>query len=105
MLRVASRLWGTSTVRIEPGVFGVLTIVKRLLTGAKKTGRTEDGIESLESGGRPPTLSPTVKVEEDRVVLLVDAFCWGVRKMVLNLNADAKRMATAEASLEEVGKP
>jgi hypothetical protein len=80
-------------------------VVKRLLTAGKTSGHSEDGVEALESAGRPSKLSPVLKIDGDRVVLLVEAFYWGVRKMLITLNADGKRMAKAEAFLERVGKP
>jgi len=77
-------------------------IIKRIMTGQKKSGRTEAGIEELEGVKRPPRLSPTIKFETDRVVLTVDAFYWGIRKMLLNLNADRKRIAEAENFLNSL---
>jgi hypothetical protein len=47
-------------------------------------------------------MSPTIKIQADRVVLLVEAFYWGIRRMLLNLNADRSRMAAAEAFLKSV---
>lgn len=77
-------------------------IIKRLMTDQKKSGRTEKGIENLEAVERPKQLSPTIKIEADRVVLLVDAFYWGIRKMLLNLIADRKRIAEAENFLNSL---
>lgn len=74
-------------------------IIKRILTGQKKSGRTEAGIEELEGVKSPPRLSPTIQVETDRIVLTVDAFYWGIRRMLLNLNADGRRLAEAEKFL------
>ena len=74
-------------------------VVKRLTTNAGRVGHTERGVEDLESPARPPNLSPLLTVESDRVVLLVEAFYWGVRKMMLNLNADRARVAAAESFL------
>jgi hypothetical protein len=47
-------------------------------------------------------MSPTIKIEPIRVVLLVEAFYWGIRKMILNLNTDKQRIANAEAFLESL---
>ena len=80
-------------------------VVKRLLTDHKRCGHTESGIEALEAKERPGGLSPTIKREGGRFVLLVEAFYWGIRKMLLNLNADTKRMGVAEAFLESLDKP
>lgn len=80
-------------------------VVKRLLTNNKSSGHTERGVEDLEAESRPRRLSPTIHAQGDRVVLLVEAFYWGIRKMLLNLNADSKRMAAAEAFLKSVDKP
>jgi hypothetical protein len=77
-------------------------VVKRLLTDRKKCGHTEQGVEALEAKARPRRMSPTIKVQGDRVVLLVEAFYWGIRKMLLNLNADRNRIAAAEAFLESL---
>jgi len=74
-------------------------VVKRLTTDRGRCGHTEAGVQVLEAKARPPRLSPTIRVEADRVVLLVEAFYWGIRKMLLNLNADTKRTAAAEAFL------
>lgn len=51
---------------------------------------------------RPRGMSPTIKIEPIRVVLLVEAFYWGIRKMILNLNTDKQRIANAEAFLESL---
>ena len=80
-------------------------IVKRLTTDQGRSGRTEAGIEELEAVARPPRLSPTIKIHADRIVLTVDAFYWGIRRMLLNLNADRKRMAVAENFLKSFGGP
>lgn len=74
-------------------------IVKRLTTDHGRCGHTEAGVEALEAVARPPRMSPTIKVEADRVVLLVEAFYWGIRRMLLNLTADRKRIAEAEKFL------
>ena len=79
-------------------------IVKRLTTDQGRCGHTEAGVEALEAEARPSRLSPTLKIEADRVVLLVEAFYWGIRKMLLNLNVDTKRMTAAEAFLDSLDK-
>jgi hypothetical protein len=78
-------------------------LIKRLTTEDGRAGHTESGVEALEFAERPPRLSPVLRVEEGRVVLLVEAFYWGVRKMLLKLNADAARVAKAEAFLASIG--
>jgi hypothetical protein len=78
-------------------------IIKRLTVG--QSGHTEGGVEALEAAARPPRLSPTIKIQPDRVVLLVEAFYWGIRRMVVRLNADRKRIAEAEKFLESRGIP
>jgi hypothetical protein len=80
-------------------------IVKRLTTDRGRCGHTEGGVEALEAKTRPANMSPTITIEADRVVLLVEAFYWGIRQMLLNLNADTKRTAAAEAFLESLDKP
>ena len=77
-------------------------VVKRLTTDHGRCGHTEAGVEALEAEARPPRLSPTIRVQADRVVLLVEAFYWGIRKMLMNLNADTKRTAAAEAFLSSL---
>ncbi len=79
-------------------------VVKRLLTDRKTCGHTDQGVEALETTARPRRMSPTIKVQGERVVLLVEALYWGIRKMLLNLNADRKRMAAAEAFLESLDR-
>jgi len=77
-------------------------IVKRLTTDHGTCGHTEAGVEALETKARPRRMSPTIKVEADRVVLLVEAFYWGTRRMLLDLVADTRRTAAAEAFLESL---
>ena len=90
---------------LERKHFTQKVVVKRLTTKAGTVGHSERGVESLESAARPPRLSPLLHLEEGRVVLLVEAFYWGVRKMLLNLSADAARVSAAEKFLGKVGKP
>lgn len=77
-------------------------IIKRLTTNQRRCGHTESGVEALEMITRPRRMSPTIKIEPNRVVLLVEAFYWGIRKMILNLNSDRQRIANAEAFLESL---
>ncbi len=77
-------------------------LVKRLTTDQGRRGYTEAGVEALETDTRPRNLSPTLKIEDDRVVLLVEALYWGVRKMLVNLINDADRVSAAEAFLESL---
>jgi hypothetical protein len=76
--------------------------VKRLTTAHGTAGHTEGGVEALEIETRPTNLSPTVRVEADRVVLLVEAFYWGIRRMLQKFSADPARVATAERFLESL---
>lgn len=76
--------------------------VKRLTTDHETCGHTEAGVEALEIDARPVSLSPTMTVEADRVVLLVEAFYWGIRRMLQKLSADSARVATAEQFLESL---
>ena len=78
-------------------------VIKRLTTADDKAGRTERGVEGLESNNRPSGLSPVLSLEGDRVVLLVDALYWGVRKMLVELCADTSRVAEAERFLASMG--
>lgn len=77
-------------------------VIKRLTTDNGRLGHTEVGVEALESSERPDGLSPVLRVQEDRVVLLAEAFYWGVRKLLLKLTADATRVAAAEEFLASI---
>ena len=77
-------------------------VVKRLTTDQGRCGHTEAGVEALEAKARPPRMSPTIKIQAHRVVLLVEAFYWGIRRMLLNLNADKRRISAAEAFLKSL---
>ena len=68
-------------------------------------GHTERGVEALEEVSRPAGLSPVLRSDEGRVVLLVEALYWGVRKMLVTLSSDRARMANAERFLAAFGKP
>jgi hypothetical protein len=74
-------------------------IVKRLTTGGSSRGHSESGVEALETEGRPVGLSPVLRAQNGRVVLLVEAFYWGVRQMLIRLSTDHERMVQAEAFL------
>jgi hypothetical protein len=78
-------------------------IVKRLTTDNGRQGHSEAGVEALEHATRPARLSPVLRNDAGRVVLMVEAFYWGVRTMLVRLNADRSRMATAEAFLASLG--
>jgi hypothetical protein len=80
-------------------------IIKRLTTGQERSGHTEAGVEALEATPRPGNLSPTITIEADRVVLLVEAFYWGTREMLRRLNADPDRATAAEAFLDSLEQP
>jgi len=47
-------------------------------------------------------MSPTVTNASGRTVLLVEAFYWGVRKMVEDLSRDSSRMLAAKAFLASI---
>ena len=80
-------------------------VIKRLTTDQGRCGHTEAGVEALEAKARPARMSPTLKIQSGRVVLLVEAFYWGIRRMLFNLNADTRRTAAAEAFLESLDNP
>lgn len=77
-------------------------IVKRITTGDGSRGHSESGVEMLEAERRPARLSPVLKTENGRVVLLVEAFYWGVRQMLVRLSSDHARRASAETFLESL---
>lgn len=77
-------------------------IVKRLTTNSGSRGHSESGVEALETEERPVGLSPVLRTENGRVVLLVEAFYWGIRRMLVRLSADHVRMAAAEAFLSNL---
>jgi hypothetical protein len=80
-------------------------VVKRLTTDTGLRGRSEAGVESLEQIARPSPLSPVLRIDEGRVVLLVDAMYWGIRKLIVSLSGDRARMARAESFLAAFGRP
>ena len=66
---------------------GQKTLLKRLATDNKKTGLPEEFVEQLEGPGRPSKLSPTVRIISGDTVVLIEAFYWGVRRMIVDLSA------------------
>ena len=50
-------------------------------------------------------LSNTTGEIAEVIVLLVDAFYWGIRRMLFKLNADRKHIEKAEKYLESLGSP
>ena len=77
-------------------------VIKRLTTDQGQKWLPENVIERLEGPMRLVTMSPTVTIGSARTVLLVEAFYWGVRKMVENLSHDGSRMLTAKAFLASI---
>ncbi len=74
-------------------------IIKRLTTSSGSRGHSEAGVEALEADARPAGLSPVLRNENGRVVLLVESLYWGVRQMCLRLSADQARRAAADTFL------
>lgn len=72
-------------------------IVKRLVVQAQQVGHTERGVEDLEADQRPGNLSPVLRRDRERVVLMVEAMYWGVRRLIVRIAADTERMAGAES--------
>jgi hypothetical protein len=70
-------------------------VVKRLTTSSGRSGRSEQGVESLEAESRPVGMSPAFHDDGERVVLFVDAFYRGVRRMLVKMTADEPRMDAA----------
>ena len=77
-------------------------VIKRLATDQGRKGLPEAVILQLEQPGREVSMSPTVTTAYGRTVLLVEAFYWGVRKMVENLSHDSSRMLAAKAFLASI---
>jgi hypothetical protein len=80
---------------------GQKILIKRLaLAGGK--GLSEKLIEQLEAPTRSLKMSPTVTVGSGQTVVLVEAFYWGVRRMIENLSTDHSRMQVAETFLASI---
>jgi hypothetical protein len=77
-------------------------VIKRLTTDRGRKGLPEAVIARLEEPGRAVTMSPTVTIASGRTVLLVEAFYWGVRKLVEGLSHDSSRMLSAKAFLASI---
>jgi hypothetical protein len=77
-------------------------VIKRLGTDKGRRGLPENLIEQLEASARTLRMSPTVTILPSRTVLLVEAFYWGVRKMVEDLSRDNSRMQAARAFLAPI---
>jgi len=73
--------------------------IKRHKTKNKTRGLTEADIEALEDTSNRPDMSPTVVVRSDATVLFVEAFYWGIRRMIEDLAADKERMKNADTFL------
>lgn len=78
---------------------GQKIIIKRLGTDGARKGLSEAFVEALERPNRLSPMSPTVRVISSKTIVLVEAFYWGVRKMVEELSCDGPRMQTAKAFL------
>jgi hypothetical protein len=66
-------------------------------------GLPEHWIEGLERGARP-SMSPTITIEPTKVVLLVEAFYWGVRRMLQTVATDGNLAGSAETFLQSLEK-
>jgi hypothetical protein len=77
-------------------------VIKRLGTDKGRKGLSENLIEQLEASARTVQMSPTITILSGRTVLLVEAFYWGVRKMVEDLSSDNSRMQAARAFLASI---
>jgi len=77
-------------------------LIKRLVTDQGRKGLPENFVEQLEEPARRVQMSPTVTILSGKTVLLVEAFYWGVRKMVENLSRDHLRMQRAGAFLASI---
>lgn len=62
-------------------------------------------IEKLESLERPTPLSPTIRITNDKTVVLIESLYWGTRKMTERLLEDKSRMQNAENFLINLGTP
>jgi hypothetical protein len=74
-------------------------VIKRLTTDNGRKGLPEMIIEQLEIGARPANMSATITIASGKTVLLVEAFYWGVRRMVRDLSRDTSRMQAAQRFL------
>jgi len=77
-------------------------LIKRLVTDNGRRGLPERLIARLEERDRAMTMSPTVTIGAGKTILLVEAFYWGVRRMVEDLSQDAPRMLAAKAFLASI---
>lgn len=75
--------------------------VKKRLTQDKTAGHTEQWIEDLERSSARPTMGPTLAVDSDSKVLLVEGFYWCTRRMIQKLLANEERMRKAERYLKD----
>jgi len=80
-------------------------MVKRLTRANGTKGRSEAGVSGLETEVRPAGLSPVLSLDGDSVVLFLDAFYWGVRRMLVKLAADTGRVSAAETFLSSREHP
>jgi len=76
--------------------------IKRLATENKRKGLPENIVEQLEATARTVTMSPTITIRPGETVLLVEAFYWGVRRMVKELSSDRSRMQAAKTFLASI---
>jgi hypothetical protein len=77
-------------------------LIKRLGTDKGRKGLPENIVEQLEGPTRTVKMSPTVTILTGKTVLLVEAFYWGVRKMIEDLSPDCPRMQAASKFLASI---
>lgn len=75
--------------------------IKRCLTENKTTGHPEKWIEALELAENRPNMGPTLRVEKEKKVLLVEGLYWCVRRMIHKMTADSERMKHAASLLSD----
>ena len=73
--------------------------VKRRLTDNKTVGHTEEWLEKLERSLSRPNMGPTLVVEGNKKVLLIEGLYWCIRRMIQKLASDEERMAIANTFL------
>jgi len=73
--------------------------IMRCLSENNTIGHPEEWIEALERATKRPDMSPMLRIEKDKKVLLVEGLYWCVRRMIQKLSANSARMARAERFL------
>jgi hypothetical protein len=69
-------------------------LVKRFLT-IEREGLSEENVMRFEKAERFAPMSPTVTKEDGKVVLLLEAFYWGIRKLVERVTRDQSSVSSA----------